>query len=160
MLRISKLTDYATVILAQMMVPPERLHTAAGVSEATGIAQPTVTKLLKQLQKSHLVTSVRGTHGGYQLARPPASISAAEILDALEGPIAITECAGNDSHCGIEHACRVGHSWQRINNAIRRALQDINLHELADATASRTPDIAAEIRAATQRAHGRGQSSQ
>ncbi len=154
MLRISKLTDYATVILAHMTVMPERLHTAAEVSEATGLAQPTVTKLLKQLQKSHLVTSARGMRGGYQLSRPATSISAAEILDALEGPIAITECASHDSQCGIEHACRVGRSWQRINHAIRRALQDINLHELADSTASRTPDIAAEIRAATLRAHG------
>jgi FeS assembly SUF system regulator len=157
MLRISKLTDYATVILAHMAVRPECLHTAVEVSEATGIAQPTVTKLLKQLQKSQLVTSMRGTRGGYQLARPAIAISAAQILDALEGPVAITECASHDSHCGIEHACRVGRSWQRINNAIRRALQDINLHELAEGTASRTPDIAGKIRAGMLRVHGRGQ---
>jgi FeS assembly SUF system regulator len=157
MLRISKLTDYATVILAQLATAPDRLHTAVEVSEATGIAQPTVTKLLKQLQKSRLVTSVRGTHGGYQLSRPANEISAATILDALEGPVAITECAGDDSHCGIEHACRVGHSWQRINGAIRRALQDINLTQLADAAAAvpTTPDIAGSIRAAAFRTHSR-----
>src|SRR5258705_8556101 len=107
MLRISKLTDYATVILAHLSTVPDRLHTAGEVSEGTGIAQPTVTKLLKALQKSGLVTSARGTHGGYQLSRPAVAISAAEILDALEGPVAITECAGHDSHCGIEHVCRV-----------------------------------------------------
>jgi FeS assembly SUF system regulator len=156
MLRISKLTDYATVILAYLATMPDRLYTAAEVSEATGVAQPTVTKLLKQLQKSRLVTSARGTRGGYQLSRPPADISAAEILDAFEGPVAITECAGHDSHCGIEHVCRVGHSWQRINRAIRRALEDINLLQLAGAAAARTPDIAGEIRAAALRTHGRG----
>lgn len=146
MLRISKLTDYATVILAQLTTLPARLHTAGEVAQATGIAQPTVTKLLKQLQKAQLVTSVRGTHGGYQLSRPAAEISAAAILDALEGPVAITECASHANHCGIEHACRVGHSWQRINTAIHRALSDINLSELADAAATRTPDIMGEIR--------------
>jgi Rrf2 family protein len=97
------------------------------------------------------VSSARGTRGGYQLSRPAAKISAAAILDALEGPVAITECAGHNSHCGIEHVCRVGHTWQRINDAIRRALEDINLSQLADAAVARTPDIAGEIRMAALR---------
>src|SRR5258705_1382232 len=146
MLRISKLTDYATVILAHLAAFPAGLQTAAEVSQATGISPPTVTKVLKQLQKAQLVTSARGTHGGYQLSRAAAAISAAAILDALEGPVAITECASKENHCGIEHVCRVGHSWQRINNAIRRALEDISLSQLADASLARTPDIAGEIR--------------
>jgi len=157
MLRISKLTDYATVILAHLASAPERLQTAAEVSERTGVAQPTVTKLLKQLQKSGLVVSVRGIRGGYQLSRPASEISAAAILDALEGPVAITECASHDSHCGIEQACRVGHTWQRINAAIHRALQDINLSQLADAVTlgANTPHIVTEIRLAAFRPHGR-----
>ena len=146
MLRISKLTDYATVILAHLATVPDRLQTAAEVAQATGISPPTVTKVLKQLQKAQLVTSARGTHGGYQLSRAATAISAAAILDALEGPVAITECASKASHCGIEHVCRVGHSWQRINSAIRRALEDISLSQLADASHARTPDIAGEIR--------------
>jgi len=151
MLRISKLTDYATVILAHLATVPDGLHTAAEVSDSTGIAQPTVTKLLKALQKSGLVSSARGTRGGYQLSRPAVQISAAEILDALEGPVAITECAGHDSRCSIEQACLVGHAWQRINAAIRRALQDINLSQLAGAPSARTRDIAGEIRMAALR---------
>jgi FeS assembly SUF system regulator len=151
MLRISKLTDYATVILAHLTTLPDGLHTAAEVSDSTGIAQPTVTKVLKALQKAGLVSSARGTRGGYQLSRPAAEISAAAILDALEGPVAITECAGHNSHCGIEHVCRVGHTWQRINGAIRRALEDISLSQLADAASARTPDIAGEIRMAALR---------
>lgn len=151
MLRISKLTDYATVILAHLTTVPERLHTAAEVAQGTGISQPTVTKLLKELQKAQLVTSARGTHGGYQLSRPASEISAAEILDALEGPVAITECSGQASHCGIEHACRVGNAWQRINNSIRRALEDISLSQLTGAASVRTPDIADEIRIAALR---------
>jgi FeS assembly SUF system regulator len=153
MLRISKLTDYATVILAHLATAPDRLQTAVEVSEATGVAQPTVTKLLKQLQKSGLVVSVRGIRGGYHLSRPASEISAAAILDALEGPVAITECASHDSHCGIEQACRVGHTWQRINGAIHRALRDINLSQLADAAAigPNTPQMVNEIRLAVPR---------
>lgn len=131
MLRISKLTDYATVILADLSAAPERLHTAAEVAEHTRLTVPTVSKLLKGLQRAGLVASTRGAHGGYQLTRPPSAISAVAILDAVEGPVAITECSGQHSHCGIEHVCRVGHAWQRVNQAIRHALQDISLAQLA-----------------------------
>jgi FeS assembly SUF system regulator len=131
MLRISKLTDYGTVILACLAGQPDRLWTAAEVAECTRVGQPTVSKLLKKLQRSGLVISTRGSHGGYQLARPPSEITAARILDALEGPFAITECSGQHSTCGIESNCRVGHAWQRVNGAIRRALTDVSLAQLA-----------------------------
>jgi FeS assembly SUF system regulator len=131
MLRISKLTDYGTVVLACLAAQPDRLWTASEVAECTRVALPTVSKLLKKLQRSGLVISARGSHGGYQLASPPAQISAVRILDALEGPFAITECSGQHSHCGIESNCRVGHTWQRVNGAIRRALSDISLAQLA-----------------------------
>lgn len=131
MLRISKLTDYGTVILARLAGQPERLWTATEVAEATHIGLPTVSKLLKKLQRSGLVTSARGSHGGYQLAQPPGEITAARILDALEGPFAITECSGSHSTCGLESNCAVGHTWQKVNAAIRRALTDISLAELA-----------------------------
>ena len=98
MLRISRLTDYATVLLATLASEPQRVQTAVSLAEQTRIAAPTVSKLLKQLQRAGLVTSTRGLHGGYQLARPAAEISAAGILDALEGPVALTDCsAGHGS---------------------------------------------------------------
>ena len=131
MLRIGKLTDYATVILATMAADRSRLQNAGSLAEQTHIAPPTVSKLLKQLQRSGLVNSTRGTHGGYQLARAPEEISAAAILDALEGPFAITECSGQHSSCGIESNCRTGHAWQRVNAAIRKTLTDVTLAQLA-----------------------------
>ena len=131
MLRISKLTDYGTVILACLAAQSDRLWTAAEVAERTHIGLPTVSKLLKKLQRSGLVISTRGSHGGYQLAQPAAEITAARILDALEGQFAITECSGAHSTCGLESNCRVGHTWQRVNAAIRRALTDISLAQLA-----------------------------
>jgi FeS assembly SUF system regulator len=132
MLRIGKLTDYATVILATLATDPARVFTAGALSERTHIAAPTVAKLLKQMHRAGLVNSTRGTHGGYRLARDPASISAASILDALEGPIALTECSAGSGHqCGIEHTCSVGRTWQRLSLAIRRSLGEITLAQLA-----------------------------
>jgi FeS assembly SUF system regulator len=128
MLRISRLTDYATVILASLS--GGGLASAADIAERTRIGLPTVSKLLKELQHAGLVRSVRGAHGGYQLSRPAAEISAAAIIDAVEGPVALTECAGGAGNCGLETTCLVGHGWQRISRAIRRALADVSLEAL------------------------------
>ncbi len=135
MLRISKLTDYGTVVLGYLAGTRSEYASASEVAAATGVGLPTVSKLLKTLAKAGLVTSTRGAQGGYRLARRPAEITAAEVIDALEGPVSITECASSDSHCGIEHVCSVGGAWQRINVAIRRALDDVSLADLARANA-------------------------
>ena len=101
MLRISKLTDYATVILAHLPDEEPARRTAVELAELTGIGLATTSKVLKELQRAGLVASTRGTHGGYALARPAATISAADIIDAVEGPVGLTECAthpGNFRH--------------------------------------------------------------
>jgi FeS assembly SUF system regulator len=148
MLRISRLTDYATVVLATLAEQPDRVQTATALSERTRIALPTVSKLLKQLQRANLVTSTRGLHGGYQLGRSPEQISAADILDALEGPVALTDCAAGLGHCEIEGSCRVNRGWQRLNLAIRRSLQDVNLAQLAgiDPSQVRLPTLEREVK--------------
>src|SRR5689334_225167 len=153
MLRISRLTDYATVILASLAQRPDCVQTATALAEQTRIAAPTVSKLLKQLQRAGLVTSTRGLHGGYQLSRPAAQISAAAILDALEGPIALTDCAVGHGNCEIEESCRVGRVWQRLNLAIRRALYEVSLAQLAglDAPPARLPALDREMKAAGAR---------
>ena len=130
MLRISKLTDYGTVVLAHLAGDPGAICSAADVSAATGIAPPTVSKLLKSLARADLVSSTRGANGGYQLARDPRKISAADVVDALEGPVSITECSATDSHCDYEQVCSVGSAWKRINIAIRHALDDVSLVDL------------------------------
>jgi FeS assembly SUF system regulator len=131
MIRISKLTDYATVILADLARTPEALQSANSVAERTHIAPPTVSKVLKLLQRGGLVRSTRGLHGGYTLARPAAAISAAAILDALEGPVAVTDCSAGHGQCDIETTCGVGRAWQRVNLALRRSLHDVSLAQLA-----------------------------
>ena len=153
MLRISRLTDYATVLLAALASEPQRVQTAASLAERTRIAPPTVSKLLKQLHRAGLVTSTRGLHGGYQLARPATQISAAAILDALEGPVALTDCAAGHGQCEIEETCRVGRVWQRLNLAMRRALYEVSLAQLAglDAPPARLPTLEREMKAAAAR---------
>jgi len=132
-LRISKLTDYGTVVLAHLAAEPGTVVSAADVADATGIALPTVSKLLKSLARAGLVNSTRGVNGGYALAREPQSISAADVIDALEGPVSITECSATDSQCEHEGICSVGGAWQRINVAIRRALDEVTLADLVHA---------------------------
>jgi len=151
MLRISKLTDYGTVVLACLAAPPERRHTASEVAELTRLAPPTVSKLLKSFHRAGLVTSVRGARGGYQLARPASRISAASIIDAIEGPVAITECSGSHSACDLETVCSTGGSWQRINAAIRSSLDGISLAQLSgqEAVAVWRPELSGAIRAAS-----------
>jgi FeS assembly SUF system regulator len=153
MLRISRLTDYATVLLAALASEPQRLRTAAALAQQTRIAAPTVSKLLKQLHRAGLVSSARGLRGGYQLSRPAAQISAAAILDALEGPVALTDCAAGHGNCEIEQTCRVGRVWQRLNLAIRRALYDVSLAQLAglDAAPARLPSLERDMKAAASR---------
>jgi FeS assembly SUF system regulator len=130
MLRISKLTDYGTVLLADLACRDDKVCSAAELAQTTGIALPTTSKLLKALARHDLVRSTRGANGGYRLARSANEISAAEIIDALEGPVSITECSASDSHCDIEDVCNVGSTWQRINVAIRKALQEVSLADL------------------------------
>ncbi len=162
MLRISKLTDYATVVLGVLAEDAASSHSAAQLAEASRIALPTVSKVLKALHRGGLVTSIRGARGGYQLTRPAADISAVDVIDAMEGPVGLTECATHPGSCGLEHTCRSGDAWQRVNLAVRRALQEVSLleltgqataHEARAATASQSAaDFAAALRAGTLRA--------
>src|SRR5437016_12206262 len=122
MLRISRLTDYATVLLAALASEPDRVQTAAALAGETHIAPPTVCKLLKQLQRAGLVTSTRGLHGGDQLARAAAQISAPSLLDALGGPMALTgRCPGHRRR-ELEGSLRAGRVWRALNLALRPRL--------------------------------------
>jgi FeS assembly SUF system regulator len=130
MLRISRLTDYGTMILVYLAGQGERVCAASDVAAGTHVALPTVQKILKLLTRSGLIVSARGAEGGYTLGRPAQAISAADILDVLEGPVAITECSQSDSQCELESLCQVGGAWQKISKAIRAALDDITLADL------------------------------
>lgn len=135
MLRMSKLADYAFIILTQMS--GDILHTwsAASLSQSTTLPLPTVAKLMKLLAKSGIVKPQRGASGGYVLSRPPFEISIADIIEAVDGPISLTECAGmavGKTVCDCAVAvCPIKQSWTRVNTAIRRSLEIVYLSDLA-----------------------------
>lgn len=131
MLKLSKLTDYATVLLSLMAGEPQRLHNGHELAERSRIPAPTVAKLLKQLSAQGLLHSTRGAHGGYRLARSSAQISVAQIIAALEGPIAVTECAIHSGDCNLESDCSTRANWKLINLAIRQALEAVTLEQMA-----------------------------
>ena len=139
MLRMSKLTDYGTLVLSQLAAEHGGIASAGQVAHATHLGPATVSKLLKSLAHAGLVVSARGVQGGYALARPPEDITAAEIIDALEGPVAITECSSKNSCCDLEEFCRVGRAWQRINLNIRKALESVSLADLQTGTRQLPP---------------------
>lgn len=132
MLRITKLTDYAIVVLSTMNTPASSdADAASDVATRSQIPQPTVSKVLKQLARAGLVVSERGKHGGYRLAREPSHITVAEIIDAVEGPIAVTECSTHSTSCDLGGSCPMQENWIRINLAIRESLARITLADMA-----------------------------
>ncbi len=130
MLRLSKLTDYGTVILSFMAKDKARMCAAMEIAAATGIAVPTVSKILKVLVNAKVLMSTRGAKGGYALAREPEKISVAAIISALEGPIALTECSISKQACGQASGCGIRSNWHLINQTIHNALESVTLADL------------------------------
>ena len=130
MLKLSKLTDYATVILSVIARDQHRLHGALELAEKTGIALPTVSKILKILAKAGVLSSMRGAKGGYVLAREPEKITVAKVISALEGPIALTECSVSHKGCEQASGCRIQGNWHLINQKIANALESITLADM------------------------------
>lgn len=133
MIRLDKLTDYAVVVLARLSaLGGAQPHSAAHLAAATGLPEPTVAKVLKKLSKHGLVQSVRGAGGGYRALRPAAEVSVAEVVSALEGPIAIASCVTDGDHsCGSARQCPSRGGWDRANALVRAALESVKLSDMA-----------------------------
>jgi len=131
-MKLSKLTDYAVVLLSFLAQAKRGPQSASALAEDTGIPAPTVAKLMKMLVKGGLVASTRGTAGGYALARMGEEISVADIITAVEGPIALTACVEESEElCAVESTCGVAGNWESVNTAVRAALQQVNLNDMA-----------------------------
>jgi len=134
MIRVSKLTDYAVVVLTTMSGGHGTVHTAAALAERTGLPVPTVQKLLKLLARDQIVVSHRGATGGYSLDRAADEITVAEIIQAIDGPVSLTDCVGGtEGSCDVEHLCPMRGNWDRVNRAVRLALDGITLADMAPA---------------------------
>ena len=133
-MRLTHLADYAVVMLtaAARRDAGERLS-AAVLAEETGVPLPTAQKLMGMLAHAGLLASTRGAQGGYALTRAAATISLADIVEAVEGPIALTQCGGSDevSDCALDAHCRVKPHMGLVGQAVRGALDAVTLQELA-----------------------------
>ena len=130
MLRVTKLTDYATVVLTVLAARPGHVLSAPELAERAGLEAPTVAKVLKPLAAAGLVEGFRGANGGYRLARDASRISLVEIVEAMEGPLAMTECSVHGGQCGIEDSCGVRANWRRINDVVADALRGVSLAQM------------------------------
>lgn len=131
MLRISKMTDYAIMVMVQLHGRYGEVLSAQALAEASRLELPTVSKVLKLLVNTGLVESYRGPAGGYSLLRKASDISVAEIIEAIEGPIAMTECSVEEGLCAQEAKCGLRGNWQRISLAIAQAMRSVSLAEMA-----------------------------
>jgi FeS assembly SUF system regulator len=143
-MRLSSLADYAIVMMtaaARHCGGMARVN-ATSLAQETGVPLPTAQKLVSRLSAAGLIESTRGTGGGFRLSRPPSAISLADVIEAVEGPIALTTCVDNDRHdCALDGTCLVRPHWSVVNRAVRSALASVSLTQLA-ATIPSVPRMA------------------
>lgn len=132
MLRLGKLPDYGLVIAATL-IDAEGLLKSSDVVRSAKIPPATVRRLLKCMVDAGLVESVRGNRGGYKLARPAGQISVADVIQAIDGPIAMTDCSGDnpDNRCSLQASCPLSHKWCELNNTIVATLHSVSIREMA-----------------------------
>ena len=131
-IRMTRLSDYASMLLIYFARDAARAFTARDLAEETSLPLPTVSKILKALVRAGLLVSHRGLNGGYNLGRDPERISLAEILAAIEGPISLTDCGGSaPGGCSHEQMCPVENNWKQINRLVHDALSRISLAEMS-----------------------------
>lgn len=145
MLRISKLTDYATVIMSFLALDSSRVFSATQIARAIHLSAPTVSKILKMLCEAELVTSFRGTGGGYQLAREPKDITIADVVSAIEGRLAMTECCAVKNACVLDTLCGIKKNWQVINQVILKALTGLTLFDMNQSISFKNIPIKVEL---------------
>ncbi|MFQ5534169.1 MAG: SUF system Fe-S cluster assembly regulator [Sphingomonadales bacterium] len=132
MIRLSRLADYAVILMSHLAGSPAHIHNAHDVAAETGLPAPTVSKILGLMSRAELLVSHRGQGGGFSLSRAPSAISVADIVGVVDGPVALTTCIEEGpGECSREPTCRVRGYWQKINEAMKRALSEVTLADLA-----------------------------
>lgn len=140
MFKLNRMTDYAVVMLSRMAQDEGRSYTAIALAQEVGVPAPTVQKLLKILTRATVVKSTRGAAGGYVLVRPGHEITLAEVITALDGPIALTACVdGGEKDCSVEAICPMSGGWNKVNRAIRHALMGVTLADMIGQAAGYPP---------------------
>jgi FeS assembly SUF system regulator len=133
MIRLTNLADYAVILMCEMSHADSRLS-AQDLAASTKIPVPTVSKILNLLSRGKLLVSHRGLKGGFALAKSSEEISVADIIEVIDGPIALTSCSENSKSCdcGFDDVCSLRPRWQLISGAVRGALEEVSLKEIAE----------------------------
>jgi FeS assembly SUF system regulator len=150
MLKLSKLTDYAVVVLIRLAdrsqaTTDETVQTSPGIAAVTGVPEPTVAKVLKLLSAAGQVASQRGARGGYRLIKPLHAIAVADVIAAIDGPIALTACVDGGADCDVHAMCAVKGRWDLVNDAIHAALSTITLADMRNASVPPAFRVAAAL---------------
>lgn len=133
MLRLNRMTDYGIVVLGALAHRSNEVVPTGHLAELTGLNQPTVAKVAKLLQASGLLNTQRGANGGYQLAGDASDISLVQIIEGIEGPIAVNDCVdGAQEPCAVSNCCFMSNNWNKVNQAVRTALEAVTLADLID----------------------------
>lgn len=133
MIKLSNLADYAVELMCCIALKPRDIHSSAGLAEMTRIPLPTVSKILGTMVRAHLLTSHRGLNGGFSLANEASNISIADIIEAVDGPVQLTNCLGDDiSDCDRVSSCGTRSQWYRINEAVKGALGSVLLSQMIE----------------------------
>lgn len=139
MLSINRMTDYATLMLSRMAEEPHRSMSAAELAAEIPLAHTTIRKLLRILASQGVLISHKGRNGGFRLARPPAEISLAQVMEALDGPMNLTSCSRAMADCPLAQVCRPRNHLQRLGGKILALLEQTTLAELALSTKELSP---------------------
>jgi FeS assembly SUF system regulator len=133
MIKVGKLTDYAIVMITALARQEVKIHKVADIAALTGIAHPTVAKIMKLLTRAQISVSERGAQGGYRLVKKPEEITMHDIIEAMEGPVALMHCLDEaDQDCSITKLCGLKKSWQKINDEIKLALSRVTMKDMVD----------------------------
>ena len=154
MLRVTRLTDYATLLMTALAAAPGTVHSATALAERTRLELTTVSKVLKLLAQAELVTGFRGVNGGYQLARAATEISLLEIVAAIEGPLELTECSRDHARCEYQPWCGVSPHWRQINDIVADALRGVTLAQMLAPSSLLASGGSADPRAAEKKLKG------
>lgn len=131
MIRLSNLADYAVLLMSTIAARPDEIHTAATLNAETKVPLPTVSKILGKMAKAEFLASHRGIGGGFSMSMNKEEISVADIIEAVDGPVQLTNCLGEeDAGCGYETVCTTRSKWNKINEAVYHALDSVSLSDM------------------------------
>jgi FeS assembly SUF system regulator len=155
MLRFSRITDYAVVVLAAMARAKNELLPASELATRTGLAEPTVAKVLKLLAKGKIISSTRGTAGGYRLKNAAEDVRISAIIAAMEGPVRLATCVDEKEPCALETICAVRGRWNPVNEAVEKALDKVTLADMMPSVLTRAslPQLTTRLVVAEERKH-------